>query len=228
MDVVLGNTDYFIENDKIINYLKFIVENANPNLDNKINNIHPKTTEQLSLINVNSIQNKLWKCLFFNDGSITKLLQNLFEENDWGGLKMKFISSKSFEYDDIIKNNQTFYYLNLLSKENKITAETIIERKIIFENSRNLLMEGVSYWDSNFYSKLYSDINDEKLPIGLICIKKQVEFFKTITNYIVKNFENDMIYIFRISSYKNENKVVFILLEIFYVLHFEGIFGKLS
>ena len=190
-----------------------------------------------SLKESGSFKNKLWNMFLYGDGSMTKNLKFLFPN-----LKLEIVSKnminnrnndeknfKEISGENILKSDEEFISIEVLKKLKElmnfeILSENIIERKIIFYTEENFLREdsksekslkmvGLSFWDEEFYRKLYPNSEDENKPIGLIMIEKEIEFFKSIKNFIYETPENKII--FRISTFKINKQTAFVLIEIF-------------
>lgn len=175
---------------------------------------------------LDAIKNKLWKCFLENEGSMTKTLKYLFE-ND---LKMEFLGENEITYDDKLRYLENIMKCKLFENSNdKSEVNKFIERKILFKNLQNnkTILHGISYWNKEDYNKIYSENNKDK-PLGLLIREKEIEYSIKLNNYIVKlpDDEKNTTQVYRISSYKNKGKIQFILIEIIYCKEIEVFFNK--
>jgi len=172
------------------------------------------------------IQNKLWKSFIKNDGLMTEMLQNLFEDK----LRFKYISSeiielnKQVDYDINFKNN---YLLNLISSN--LQTDKVLKRLIhSCDNNDDIILEGISYWNEEVYNNI---IKGEKDSIGVLIKKKKIEIFKQVVgifiirldeldNFKVINesihttgFRSRSVLLMRVITYQMNGKVNMVLLE---------------
>jgi hypothetical protein len=170
--------------------------------------------ENLSNININNyekqeITNKLWKAFLNNDGSMTLFLQSFFGKDN---LKMKLITNQEIERDNTIISN----FEKIFDK--KFDTDSFIYRLIEFIADDANILVAVSIWSKEIFDNIYED---ETRPIGLVLAEKEVEYFKK-TNYIIQDKT-----IYRFSSYKMNNKLGFLLLEIINAPSLNFVLGEL-
>jgi chorismate-pyruvate lyase len=182
-------------------------------LSNKVNSQYLK---------LNELKNKLWKCFLSNDGSMTKMLNELFDN------KIKLNLNYHYIFDKLTKNNEIqneVSYLNLFESitESNLDCSKYIIRKMNFKVDDRVVMIGISIWDSGAYESIYKTEVHNK-AIGIILKENEVEYFKTINNLLLKN--DNQIFIFRFSIYKINKKIAFILLEVFESETFKNLFGS--
>lgn len=161
----------------------------------------------------------LWKMFLYNDGSMTNNLKDLFKTK----IEMKLLENKSITYKDIenysIINNKN--YTVLLSSYFNDEVE-IIYREIQFFNEKDLLLEGISFWNKTIYDKVMKDKNE---AIGIVLINNKIEFFKSVDLDLNADIKTSIV---RICKYYIDNQLAFILFENINLNPFEDIFGLFS
>ena len=155
----------------------------------------------------------LWRAFIYNDGSMTMFLTHLFKN-----LKFKLISSEKALFNDILELNNVEKLIGL-----KVGGE-IVKRIISFSENEEMIMEGISYWNSKIYHQIFN--NELDVAIGKILIQKEVEFYRKIDKIFVFNHKESFIFL-RISHYKFNGNLAFVLIEIIYPQLFYNYFGNL-
>lgn len=204
------NLEILFNDEKLINFFREIQEK-----------------NRKDLISIKEIKNPLWRCFLSNDGSMTKMLSELYE----GQIKLDLICSEK-----ILLNKESGKYghllvhlLNHLFFKSNFKSQEVILRKIGFKNSDGkLIMIGLSVWDGEIYEKIYTQADDLNKPLGLIIREKQIEYYKEIENKFIYNDSLDTIFIFRSSIYKMNNTMAFIILEIFETGDLTNFFGQFN
>jgi hypothetical protein len=176
------------------------------------NSTDDQAQNEVFWININKLTNKVWKWFLLNDGSMTKIMKILLAEN----YKFKLINYGRVEeeYKDqiicLIQNNCSFF------QQNDGLDGNIIKRQIKFFNGESLIMNAISYWDEDIYSKIYSNEEEQDKPLGSILIEKKVEYYKITENFLLQFKDYSEVIVFRVSKYTIFRKEAFILFEIFH------------
>jgi hypothetical protein len=228
-----------MENESILNFSSLI------NNKNILSCLLRMKKYQNNSNSLEGIKNKFWNLFLHSDGSMTKNMKFIFPE-----LKFKLITNRQIETsntsnlefntsdsEDSRISQEILFNLNKFVEFSHITSDKIVERKILFYTDNHndhteidgldIKMIGLSFWNEEFYQQLYTDKCDENKPIGLIMIEKEIEFFKTIKSFIF-NFENENLFIFRITIFKVHKKTAFVLIEIFDYQKLKEILGELK
>lgn len=161
---------------------------------------------------IGHLSNKLWKCFLGNDGSMTKMLRNIYENS----LKMVLISSEVRTKDNVIEMIEDILGIQFLNK-----TDSYVERVITFNKDDKVIMNGISFWVHEDYKRIY---DDESKPIGLVMEDKEIELFKKIRNFIYE--DKDRTVIIRLSVYKIGGRYSFVLFELFNPLDLESVINK--
>lgn len=167
------------------------------------------------------IKSKLWKSFLTNDGSVTKILTILFDNK----LTLNLIYNENIfdkKESDFCKLKE---FIEKLAKT-KIESGNFIMRKINFLNNNDIKMIGISIWDEDAYNDIYNKESEYSKPMGLIFREKEIEYYRTIENYIVENETNFIL--LRLSNYKIKGKTSLLLMEIFNSETYDEIFGKFN
>jgi hypothetical protein len=197
----------FTEEENILKYLKYL-------------NYSNKNDSNMKIIPMSQIKNKLWHCFLNNEGSMTKMMNCLFGEEE---LKFQLGYNKLLVEDSICQEIVTCLE-NLLNC--KIESKEIIARKITFSIQDGIKMVALSFWNNDFYNNLYKNPEDENKPLGLLILEKEIEYYRYIENYIFNIKEGKII--FRLSKYKSNKTISFLLIEIFNSDNFIEFFGELE
>ena len=102
----------------------------------------------------NHLKNKLWRCFLSNDGSMTKMLSELYD----GNIHLELLISEKINFNEKIESIE-YNYANLINEiffKRNFDCDQLLIRKICFKNFEELLMICISIWDSESYERIYS------------------------------------------------------------------------
>lgn len=123
--------DYDKKNESIIELFKIL----NKDINQYNNNIEVKN------LNTNKLKNKLWNCFLFNDGSMTKMLNILYD------IEINLISNNVINIEDnsnleILKLIESLCDFKLNVKDKKV-----VERNVSFisKNDNKVIMKAFSF-----------------------------------------------------------------------------------